>query len=403
MRSNQPCWCALPVLLFLVSPGANADQADALNFFVGTSAVHDENIFRLSPGVSAQGIFGSDQRSDNIYTTFIGGSLDKLIGRQRLKMDATLNNVRFEHFSQLNNNGGNLGASLYWTLTDDLTGSLDKSRTRAMPGYRDQRTPVKNMQTVDNEFFTADLRVQPSWHLEGVVNQISSSNSAQVNQTTNSTMDAYSLGVRYTPLSGNYIGLKNTWSKGQYPNFQFVAGSLVDNGFNQDDAALEAGWTLSGISKISAVLAHTERTHRNVPERNFSGWTGNFSWDWALTGKLFMVTRIRREIGAQNDLLASYALTEAYSLTPTWTPTAKTSLRLNFEQAKRKFLGDPVAALNSLPKRNDTQKTLSLTATYQASQSLVLSLSATKETRDSNYANYSYKDNILMANAQFNF
>lgn len=403
MQPNQPFWQALPVLFLLIAPGVGADEADAFNFFAGANAVRDENVFRLAPGTSAQAAFGSERRSDVIRTTFVGGSFDKLIGRQRLKLDMTLNSVQFEHYSQLDNNGGHVNGELDWRLTDDLTGSVGKNRNRSMPGYRDQRTLVRNILVVDNEFVTADLRLQPSWHLESTASKVTSSNSAQANQPSNSTIDAYSLGIRYTPVSGNYIGLRNTWSKGRYPNLQFVSGALVDNGFSQDDAALEASWALTGASRLGGVLAYTERTHENVPQRNFSGFTGNATWDWVPTGKLSMVTRIRREIGAQNDLLSSYALTDAYSLTSTWAPSAKTSLRLNYERAKRSFLGDPVAALSSIPKRHDKLDILSLTAIYQPTQSLSLSMSITNEKRDSNYASFAYEDNIVMANVQLTF
>ncbi|AXS80122.1 XrtB/PEP-CTERM-associated polysaccharide biosynthesis outer membrane protein EpsL [Dechloromonas sp. HYN0024] len=403
MHSNPPRWRTLPLLLLLLASGVSADEADAFNIFGGSTVVFDDNIFRLAPGTSAKAVFGTDQRSDVIRTSFVGGSFDKLIGRQRLKLDMTLNSVNFSRFSQLNNTGGNISGAVNWQLTDDLTGTVGKSRNRSMPGYRDQRTLVKNILSVDNEYLNADLRLQPSWHLEAMTSQVASSYSAEANKISNNTVDSYTLGVRYTPASGNYIRLKNTWSTGQYPNQQFVSGALVDNGFSQTDAALEMLWVPSGASRLNGLLAHTERTHQNVPQRNFSGWTGNASWAWSLTGKLTMVSSFRREIGAQNELLSSYALTDAYNLASIWTPSTKTSVRLSYERATRNFLGDPVAVLSFLTKRSDKIETFSLTASYQPFRNLNLSLSAIQEKRESNYANLNYDDNILMGSAQYTF
>ena len=404
MQLNQTGLRSLPILLFLVvSTGSNADEADAFNFFVGSNVVYDNNVFRLSPDINTQAYLGTGRRSDTTYTEFVGGSFDKLIGRQRVKLSGTLNTARFDYFSQLNNNGGNARAELDYTFTDDLTGTVGKEHTRALAGYRDQSAPVRNIQNNDGDFLTVDMRLQPILHLEGSIRHAAVSYGALTSKAVDNTIDAYSLAFRFTPASGNTLALRNTWTKGDYPNQQFIAGSTVDNSFDQIDTALEANYQATGASRLSAVLGRTERTHPNVPERNFSGFTGNAAWDWTPSGKTSLTARIRREIGAQDDQFSSYVLTDAVSLVAGWAVTAKTSFRLNAERASRDFLGDPQSAISGIPTRHDIQDMYGLTATYMPNRTLVLSLSANREKRSSNYPYVPYTDTNYMLNAQFSF
>lgn len=390
-------------LLTICCSAGWADESDPLNLLAGVSVLKDDNLFRLSPGTNTQAVTGSNQRSDTITTEYVGGSYDKTYGRQRIRLEATVNAVHFERFSQLDNNGGNLQGTLSWTLSDRLTGTAGKSRTRALTSYRDLRTPVRNIQTNDADFATGDLRLNPSLHLEGSVRHSETDNSATVNAASNSSAEIYSLGLRFTPSSGNYIALRNTWTSGHYPNRQIFAGSTIDNGYTQTDSGLEAAWQVNGVSRLSGAIAWTERSHRNVPQRNFSGWTGNLGWDWVPTGKVAVNSRLRREVGAQDDLLASYVVVEAFSLAGNWYPTAKTSLKANYEYMKRDYLGDPIAVLAFLPKRHETIDQRSISASYAPMRNLLFSVALANEKRFSNYAGYPYEDTNISATAQFGF
>lgn len=407
MPNSKPSpWALLPLLILSCVEGAVADEADAFNFFAGANVTHDSNIFRLDDAVDARTRIGTDKRSDTVRNAYVGGTFDKLVGRQRLRVDATANSVTYERFSMLDYNGGNVQGSLNWAITDYLSGTLGKSRNRSQTGFGDIRTTVQNLNTIDAEFASFDLWMPTlsSWHLEGNLRHATTLNSSALYQASDSTVDTRSAGVRYAPASAKfYIRLRKTHSDGDYPNRQLVPGATVDNSYHQDETAFEASWQVSGASRLSGTLAHTQRQHDNVPERDFSGATGNFTWDWALTGKTAIATRFNREIGAQEDALSSYVVTEGWSVKPTWMPTAKTQFSLQLEHKHRDFLGDPIAAFSMQAKRRDKIDIAGLSASYQPFRSVLVSFSFSKEKRDSNYFGLSYDDRIVALNAQIGF
>ena len=77
----------------LINPSlANADQQDPLNFIVGVSQLHDDNLFRSA----------TNTRSEDVTSAYAGIRLDKQYAQQRFKFDFTLATNRYQNFDVLN-------------------------------------------------------------------------------------------------------------------------------------------------------------------------------------------------------------------------------------------------------------------------------------------------------------
>jgi hypothetical protein len=77
---------------------------------------------------------------------------------------------------------------------------------------------------------------------------------------------------------------------------------ISDNQFTQYDAGVDLSWAIGGNAELLGNIAYTKRELPNVPNRDFSGPTGNLRLNWRLTGKTGLNAGLFRGIGAVEDI-----------------------------------------------------------------------------------------------------
>ncbi|MGB2832642.1 MAG: hypothetical protein WBC07_06785, partial [Methylotenera sp.] len=142
---------------------ADADEQDPLNFIVGVSRLHDDNLFRQS----------SRKKSENITTAYAGIRLDKIYAQQRFKFDFTLTANRYQNFGILDFNAKDYKAAWLWTLTPFLTGTVSLDRRQSLNSFQDFQggslVNIRNISTSETQHFEADYSPHNIWHLLGGV------------------------------------------------------------------------------------------------------------------------------------------------------------------------------------------------------------------------------------------
>lgn len=383
--------------------GVRADAGDAFNFLVGQSVMRDDNIFRLPGGADAQTLIGSGERGDTVSTTYAGVYFDKLAGRQRLRASLNASHVRYGRFSRLDYDGTDLKGGWNWELGNRWRGEIAYSRSEVLTDFGDFRSPVKNVNIYQRLSYGANYEFHPDWSVGANVFRVRSDNSSPLRETGKYEADGAEAVVQFTPRGENYGALRLRRTDGAYPNREVTPGGLVDNSYRQDEIEGSLGWRPTWASRLDARIAGVRRSHDQVPVRDFSGATGRLSWDWLMIGSTRFNITARREIGAQDDILSSYVVTRGISLSPTWMPTARTSVQATLERRVRNYRGDPVAILSGIEKREDRLRVASLSASYAPATSLQFSVTLRREQRESNYAGLPYRANAAFANAQFSF
>jgi hypothetical protein len=182
-----------------------------------------------------------------------------------------------------------------------------------------------------------------------------------------------------------------------------VAGSPVDNQYDEIETSAVAQWNVTGKSRIDARLGYTSRKHDQVSQRDFQGITGRLNYDWTIAAKTLLNMALWREIRSIEDVDASYVLSQGFSVGPAWAPTSKLVLQAKLLREKRDFEGDPGFVLTASPQREDTFRGARLSAGYTPLRNVELSLSLEKGDRSSNIAGRDYDYNAVNANAKFSF
>jgi exopolysaccharide biosynthesis operon protein EpsL len=401
LRRARP---ALFAGMLLAATGvARGDAADVFNVSLGHVASHDSNLFRLAPETDAEAAIGSSKRADSYSRSTLRLTADKPLGRQTLHAAAGLSRVRYDRFQRLDSDLSDYNGRWDWALGHLWSGQLKVGRGETAPGFSDYRAPVADRVTTDTGEARAVLMFHPAWRLTLGATQTEAKHSAAVNAIGDSRVQGAEAGLRYVPGTGKEAGVRLRRSDGRYPNRQAVGGVAVDNGYAEEGMDLDAAWQASGASRFRGSIGQSRRRHDDVPGRDFSGATGSLAWDWQVTGKTSLGLAARREIGAQEDLIATYAVTESLSLRAAWAPTSKLSLNASAEARQRDLRGDPAAALAGLPARRDDYRIASVSAGYAPLRDLQLSLALRRERRDSNMPGFSYRTDQVTASVQFVF
>jgi hypothetical protein len=184
----------------------------------------------------------------------------------------------------------------------------------------------------------------------------------------------------------------------------FVNGSTVDNAYRDTRLATFFDWTFSGASKIDGSIGYKERHHENLPQRDFSGWTGSVGWTWTPTAKTAVRIIAARDVGGVEDIAVTYARTYTFAVRPTYQLTSKIGLNGQAQYQDLSFFGNTGFGIASLTEdRHDKLGALGAGLTYQATRSLLFGLNYTWSHRTSNVQFGDFLDNLISLTGQVTF
>jgi hypothetical protein len=187
-------------------------------------------------------------------------------------------------------------------------------------------------------------------------------------------------------------------SDGQYPNRQIVGLSPVDNTYKQWDNGVATTWQATGKTTLKGRLNYTKRTYNDVPQRDFSGVTGQVSALWQVTEKTSLGLFIYRNIGVVENTTTSYSVNRGVAATAAWKATDKITLNLGLAQDRLAYSGDPGFVLATTPAREDKLSSLQFGTSYQVLRNTTLGLNLRRGVNQSNQALTSYSYNSVMLN-----
>jgi exopolysaccharide biosynthesis operon protein EpsL len=391
----------LVALACSIASPALALPEDPVNFIVGGSARHESNLFRLSPSTDPLIVVGKPQRSDWVYSTYLGIRVDKPYSLQRFQLDATVTDNRYDAFSYLNYTQNEYRGAWLWSLTPSLTGVLSTEQQQVAASFAEFRNfTTRNIQTNKIHRASVDWLVGGGWHAIGGVYETESKNTASFTAVGDYTLDTAHVGVKYVSRAGNTITVEQRQSRGQYNGRPLDPFNVLDNRFTQSETAALVGWQLSGHSNVHARLGYVEREHANFSARNFRGGVGRVAYVWTPTGKVSLSVAAGRDLYSFQELTNSYYTLDYLTVTPAWAVTAKTTLRLRLDVSNRHFRGNiiPVTAL-----REETIRSAQFNADWALTRTATLSGFFLVDQRTSNFSAFEYRNNTTGVAAQLKF
>jgi exopolysaccharide biosynthesis operon protein EpsL len=390
----------------LASFAAYADEQDPLNFIVGVSRMHDDNLFRSA----------KNEQSENITAAYAGIRLDKQYAQQRFLFDFTLTENRYQNFDVLNYNSKNYKAAWLWTLTPFLTGTISLDRKQTLNSFQDfnPSTGFKNIRNIsvnETQHFEADFSPHNVWHLLGGFTRSTSensNNSAFVGQDS-FVANSADAGVRYNFRSGSSVAVMGHVRKGEYTDRQFVAGSAFDNAYNEQEVETKLDWILSGKSRVNARVAYLSRDDEHMSRWDYSGLVGNIDFTWSPTGKMRVLLSAASNLSAYQTLDrfsvmdSSYARSTSLGIKPIYSLSSKVTVNAHADVVKRSFLDGNSLSTGLNNDRIDWTKSAGIGIDWEPLRTISIGGNLERSSRDSNKDIYDYTDTSASVNANLFF
>ena len=380
-----------------------------VRFNVSGGVYHDDNILRLSDGAAVP---AGAHRSDTIFRVGLGLNANLPVSQQRILIDANVDNYTYDNNSRLDHLAYRGSGTWRWQAGQRLSGDLGYSRRRYLGDLGEIQAPVRDMITEDRIFGSAGFMVTPRWRVRGGGDWRKYDHSEATRSEFDLKITSGTVGLDYVTPLNNSIGVQYRQSHGEYDNRQAVApGTTVANTYDEYETSGVLRWNIGPKSMLNARAGYTKREHDEAPARDFDGFTGRLSLDWAagaktvINGSAWREIRSVEEFGTLEQAAASYILSTGMSVGPSWAPTSKLVFEARYIHETREYEGDPSLTLPGSAgiRREDTFNGLRLAAGYTPVRSVRLSLAYERGDRDSNIPLRDYDYNRVSANAQFRF
>lgn len=382
---------------------ANPNGQQVVTPYVQYSVTYDDNVLRLENENEARSLLGTDRMSDT-YRTAVGGlRIDKMLGRQHLTLDASLNHTDFDYFRQFNNDGKDAKADWGWALGNYFSGNIGYLYSESLTPFQNFRVFEKNLRTQKNRYASAAWRLHPDWTLRTQFTRLSLDYGLASQQINTFTQDISEVGLDYTARSGSIAGIQLRHTKGNYPYPTIIDGEEINNSFKQDEIKAKVLWLYSGKTRLQFLGGLVERKRQSANDVNFSGFNARLIGDLAVTGQTSLTMNLWREIGGLNDVDANYALTNGVSLAATVKSTDKLKFDGLVDYEKRNYNGATVITGVTPSGRRDKYGRATLSVTYMPLPSWSLVASVFRESLQSNIGSFGYVSNGVVLTARYEF
>ncbi len=393
---------ASPVVVLMVlmmnSAAVYADETDFFSPFVTGTYGYDSNFFRLQNDQAALNRLGTTDRSASYSVLSAGANLNWQFSRQRIKAKAEFSQTRFDKYSALDFDGRDSLLQWDWLLGSRLSGDAGVKERVAQGSFVNIQQPINNLITQRQVFAHGVIQIGAPWKFKFGVEKFDSQNSLTSLQTQDSKVQTYNAGLQYQSRAGTLVEFISEMSDGQYPNRQIVGVSPVDNTYKQWDNGVAMTWQATGKTTLKGRLNYTKRTYNDVPQRDFSGVTGQVSALWQVTEKTSFGLFIYRNIGVIENTTASYSVNRGVAATAAWKATDKITLNLGLVQDRLAYSGDPGFVLATTTAREDKLSSLQFGTSFQVLRNTTLGLNLRRGVNQSNQALASYSYNSVMLN-----
>jgi exopolysaccharide biosynthesis operon protein EpsL len=339
----------------------------------------DDNVFRLPDAApdpeAARGIAG---KSDRYSTAAVGLHMNLPVSLQRFTLDLTRAAIRYEKFTSRDQDPLSYRGAWLWQATSRLGGALSASRGETLVNVEDAQGRRRIDQRTTTLSGSADARLWGGWYLRGALTDSETKydppNLAQPDTSQTST----EAGLRYVAPSASELALVYRRIRGTETIGEL--GLFGGSDFTQDETELSASWVPTGHSTLRARITQVERHNELLPQRDFSGNTGELRRAWPATAKLNFDWWISRAVTPYNlSLQSTSRVDDTIAAALLWRANERLSFRSSLSRQKSRY-GQISTAFEA---RRDTTDTVELGTSWAPHRNISFDARLRHEERDS--------------------
>lgn len=388
-------------LLCLMSSQAYAEGMVELQPYVRAGVLYDDNLFRFASKTEAEAA-GFSSQSDRVNTLDAGAQLNLRISRQLVRVNAGINDNKYNRYDFLDNTGKSYGITWDWRLGNDVYGDLSTSHSQSIAGFNDNDIIVRNLRTFKHQRASINWNVLSTWTLYSIAEYSDFENEEAIFQPLDREDDSYEVGTRFQTTSGTKVGLFYRYLKSDFINRVGTTALIFGRKNEQDQYGLNLAWLPTLKTRFTGQISTIRFTRENALQNNFNGLNQRWNLDYALSGKTSLGLTAYRELTSVDDLLSTYVLFKGAGANANWNATSKLNFNTSYGVGKREFLGG--SSVFSVPvEREDNTKRFGLNMAYAPTEHASLQLRYVNEDRVSNINSFAYQFQSINLIGQYSF
>jgi Uncharacterized protein conserved in bacteria (DUF2320). len=372
----------IPIAALFMAPAvmAQAEPANAFQLRAGVGVEHDTNVLRQPTAVS-----------DTIVNASVGLKFDRRYSLQRLRADIEASTYRYQDQSSLNYSTLNYSAGWDWSITPRLHGVISADRKQFRETTADVLSGINRVgrRTERNELAEGIYELGAAWRVLAGVSHTSAKSTEPNTFDASPTVRSAHVGVGYELGSGTSLTARLRRGDGHYTD-PSVGAATGD--FHENEAALLLKWPVTAKTAVEARLGHLDRTHDSAPQRDFSGFVGDATVNWEITGKTRLLASVARDLSATGLATGGHVRSNRAWVQPVWKPTVHTAVNLRYEHISRTWSDVPAGSLDQ--GRHETIRNALIGFDWEPRPSLLVSTSIRSERLKSNLFFSGYRATI---------
>lgn len=344
----------------------------------GVGFTHESNVLRAS----------TQSQSDNWFSGTLIGGMSQHLGRQRISLDGTISENRYQDATSLNNTSYGLNAALDWEASRQVKGNLRYGLTQNLANQATAGLPStgrRNSERSQLAAASANYEASSRATLQGSLQHRSLAYSEPSFVSRENNQDVASLGIVYGVSGYMTLGMGLRATRIDTPAYTPTAGDKTD----RNDVDLSATWSPSSQSTFTGRLSIGKEEHTLATNSNFSGLTGMLAWDYRPTGRLRLNASLLRDTGTEARFMGfvggtmplameAYRLTNTAQANATYSVTGKINATASASHSRGSLVSGNVAS------GSDTVNSFVVGAAYNATHSLSLSCQLGRDSRSTN-------------------
>ena len=408
MKNLQRRATALAAVLSLTTPMAQAFEAiDTINwpsrgFFpayppdetrptgimLEAGVMRDDNVLRTETNPQADTVarFGGAFRHEQ-----------RIVGRQKLRLDARGDYYKYDHLSDLDHGAYALAGDWLWEAGNSLAGTLGAGYVYRQADPGETQTNRLDLVKSATAAATAVYLITPGLRLRGGLSGLKEERTQAVKTESNAT--SATAAVEYVSPLLNTIGVEYRSTQGQAP---LTLGTNANTDYVEHELAGVLTYAFGAQLRMTGRLGYTARDYdqETSTQHNFAGTTGRVLLEWLPGYKTILGLQAYREPRSVVDVAASHMIISGVSFGPRWAVTNKAVLGALLVRERRVFEGDPSLA-GGTTLRDELIHLVRISAGWEPARFWQLSVAFDHGERDSNVVGRDYRFNAVMGNIAY--
>ena len=377
--------------------------ADVLSPYIGYSYTYDDNVLGNQSGIGTGTGASSGDQADTTRRVLAGVNIRKRISRQVFSAKLDFTRASYDKLANLNHDAKDLIANWNWHVGNQFEGNLGASHVNELTPFANLLSRERNMRIQRREFVEGGWLLHPSWRVRAGVSRDTLKYELETQNAGDRNETMIEAGGDYLARSGSIAGVQLRHTRGDLPNPQQFGTLLVDNSYKQQEIKAKINWLLTGKTQLLFLGGLVQRQHDVFPARDYRGLNARLIANWKATGKTSLNAGVWREIGALDDLSASYTLNQGVHVGASWDMTSKLRLDGLIKHESSDYSGTAAMASLQAIDRKDVFDTASLKLTYRPSAKLQLAAMLYRKDRSSNIAGNNYPNSGIAISSRYDF